>query len=74
MKYNEDDELESKINSLLKKYKLNYRFITIEDDKVVIGVEGTKTSCCPLLIKKFKQLKLQPINIVYGKWVFKSNL
>lgn len=64
------EELESKVRAILKRNKVKFRSLYIVDDKLIIGIEGTKSNYL-YIIPKLKSFRLTPINIVYGRWVFK---
>lgn len=65
-------DIEVKVKSLLNKYKVKYRYLHLEDNKLYIGVEGDKYKY-PILVTKLKLLKLRPISLIYGRWVFVVN-
>lgn len=68
--YYDKDELERKVKQVLNKYKVRYRSLNISDERITIGIEGSKSEYSNI-IPKFRNLGLQYINAVYGRWVFK---
>lgn len=64
--------METKIKNILKRAKAKSQYITIEDDKVYIGVRETISSNMKAY-KSLQSIGLTPVNCVYGRWVFKIN-
>lgn len=64
--------MESKIKSILKKSKAKSQYITIEGDRVYIGMRETMSSN-PKAYRDLQSIGLTPVNCVYGRWVFKIN-
>lgn len=68
--YYDKDELELKIKRILNRCKVRYRSLNVSDERVIIGIEGSKSKYNSI-IPKFRNLGLQYINAVYGRWIFK---
>lgn len=73
-----EDELKEDILRLLKSCKAKCRYYRKESngnqDILYLGIEATK-STNPKLYNKLKSIKgMTPVNIVFGRWVFKVSL
>lgn len=66
------EELARKIKGKLIRYKIPHRGIEVDDERVIVRAEvhsGTLES--KQLVREMSKLRLQKLNGVYGRWIFK---
>lgn len=59
----------NKIVGCIKRHRVKCRSIDMTDDRLMLGIESTKYKS-PSLYDDLRKMRLIPINITYGRWIF----